>query len=74
MGWRALFASGLCRGDLAVNTACQCSRQLSKIRNFDGLTGTYSFFANGDPMAPRLQIVQYRAGAWAPVTNIAVAA
>ena len=47
--------------------------QLARTRNFQGLTGTYSFSAVGDPTTSTLQIEQYRTGAWAPVTNIAVA-
>lgn len=46
--------------------------QLSKTENFHGLTGTYTFTADGDPVTSTLQIVQYRTGAWTPLTNIRV--
>lgn len=47
--------------------------QLAETKNFVGLTGTYTFTANGDPATPSLQIEQYRGGAWTPITNITVA-
>ena len=47
--------------------------QLSKTENFHGLTGTYSFTADGDPVTSTLQIVQYRAGAWTALTNMTIA-
>jgi len=47
--------------------------QLSKMTNFSGLTGTYTFTASGDPTTSTLQILQFRAGAWTPITNITVA-
>lgn len=47
--------------------------QLSKKTNFWGLTGSYTFTASGDPTTSTLQILQYRAGGWTPITNITVA-
>jgi branched-chain amino acid transport system substrate-binding protein len=45
---------------------------LAKTSNFQGLTGTYSLNAAGDPTTPALQIQQYKSGAWTTVKNIAV--
>lgn len=50
----------------------QVVNQLSKTKNFRGLTGTYSFTSDGDPASANLQIVQDRAGTWTPVRNITV--
>jgi branched-chain amino acid transport system substrate-binding protein len=47
--------------------------QLSKTKNFSGLTGTYTFNADGDPVMSTLQILKYRAGAWTALTNVRVA-
>lgn len=47
--------------------------QLSKTANFHGLTATYTFTADGDPVTSTLQIVQYRDDAWTALTNMTVA-
>ena len=54
-------------------TRQQVVDQLSKTTAFQGLTGTYTFSAAGDPTTPSLQILQYKAGAWTPVENVTVA-
>ncbi|HYM95818.1 MAG TPA: branched-chain amino acid ABC transporter substrate-binding protein, partial [Candidatus Sulfotelmatobacter sp.] len=46
--------------------------QLAKTSNFQGLTGTYTLNAQGDPTTPALQIQQYKGGAWTTIKNIAV--
>jgi branched-chain amino acid transport system substrate-binding protein len=51
----------------------QVVNQLSKTKNFSGLTGTYSFTADGDPATANLQILQYQAGSWTALTNITIA-
>lgn len=56
-----------------IPTRQQVVDQLSKINNFSGLTGTYSFTADGDPATANLQIQRYQAGAWTSLTNITVA-
>jgi branched-chain amino acid transport system substrate-binding protein len=54
-------------------TRQQVVDQLAKNTNFQGLTGTYTFDALGDPTTPTLQILQYKTGGWSPIKNITVA-
>ena len=46
--------------------------QLAKTSNFQGLTGTYTLNAAGDPTSPALQIQQNQSSGWNTVKNIAV--
>ena len=46
--------------------------QLAKTSNFQGLTGTYTLNAAGDPTSPALQIQQNQSAGWTTVKNIAV--
>jgi branched-chain amino acid transport system substrate-binding protein len=55
-----------------VPTRKQVRAQLAQTKNFQGLTGTFTFNAAGDPVAPTLQIVQNTNGAWTPIVNLAV--
>jgi branched-chain amino acid transport system substrate-binding protein len=45
-------------------TRAQVITALATTANFKGLTGTYSFDANGDPTHPTLQLQQVKSGAW----------
>jgi branched-chain amino acid transport system substrate-binding protein len=45
-------------------TRAQVITALAATANFKGLTGTYSFDANGDPTHPTLQLQQVKSGAW----------
>src|SRR6266852_9331483 len=64
---RAIDANG---GNMP--TRQQVIDAMAKTSNFQGLTGTYSLNAAGDPTSPALQIQQYKSGAWTTVKNIAV--
>ncbi|MGH7764035.1 MAG: branched-chain amino acid ABC transporter substrate-binding protein [Candidatus Dormibacteraceae bacterium] len=46
--------------------------QIAKTTNFQGLTGTYTLNAAGDPTTPALQIQQYKGGAWTTIKNLSV--
>jgi len=46
--------------------------QLAKTTDFQGLTGTFTLSANGDPTTPTLQIQQNQGGTWTPIKNISV--
>ena len=45
-------------------TRAQVIKALSSTASFKGLTGTYTFDANGDPTHPTLQLQQVKSGAW----------
>jgi branched-chain amino acid transport system substrate-binding protein len=45
-------------------TRAQVIAALAKTSGFKGLTGTYTFDANGDPTHPTLQLQQVKSGAW----------
>ena len=47
--------------------------QLARTTNYQGLTGTYTFNANGDATTPTLQIQQNQGGTWTPIENVTVA-
>jgi branched-chain amino acid transport system substrate-binding protein len=64
---RAIDASG---GKMP--TRQQVVTQLGRT-NYQGLTGIYTFNANGDPTMPTLQIQQNQGGTWTPIKNITVA-
>jgi branched-chain amino acid transport system substrate-binding protein len=64
---RAIDANG---GNMP--TRQQVIDQMAKTSNFQGLTGTYTLNAAGDPTTPALQIQQYKSSAWTTVKNIAV--
>ena len=54
-------------------TRQQVVDQLAKTTHYQGLTGTYTFNANGDPTTPTLQIQQNQGGTWTPIKNVTVA-
>ena len=55
-----------------IPTRQQVVDQLAQTTNYQGLTGTYTFSANGDPTTPTLQILQDKGGTWTPIKNIVV--
>jgi branched-chain amino acid transport system substrate-binding protein len=64
---RAIKANG---GNMP--TRQQVIDQMAQTSNFQGLTGTYTLNAQGDPTTPALQIQQYKSGAWTTIKNLAV--
>lgn len=46
--------------------------QIAKTSNFQGLTGTYTLNAAGDPTTPALQIQQNKSSGWTTIKNISV--
>jgi ABC-type branched-subunit amino acid transport system substrate-binding protein len=54
-------------------TRQQVVDQMARTINYRGLTGVYTFDANGDPTTPTLRILQYKRGAWTPIKNITIA-
>jgi ABC-type branched-subunit amino acid transport system substrate-binding protein len=54
-------------------TRQQVVGELARTTNYPGLTGTYTFNANGDPTTPTLRILQVQGGAWTPIKNVTVA-
>jgi branched-chain amino acid transport system substrate-binding protein len=64
---RAIDANG---GNMP--TRAQVVAQMAKTTNFQGLTGTYTLNAAGDPTTPALQIQQNQTAGWTTVKNIAV--
>jgi len=56
-----------------VPTRQQVVDQLAQTTNYKGLTGTYTFNADGDPTTPTLQIQQDQGGTWTPIKNATVA-
>jgi branched-chain amino acid transport system substrate-binding protein len=54
-------------------TRQQVVDQLALTTNYQGVTGTYTFNAGGDPTTPTLQIQQNQGGTWTPIKNITVA-
>jgi ABC-type branched-subunit amino acid transport system substrate-binding protein len=54
-------------------TRQQVIDQLTRTSNYPGLTGTYTFAANGDPTTPTMQVLQDIGGAWTPIKNVTVA-
>jgi len=55
-------------------TRQQVIDQLAKTTSFQGLTGTYTLNAAGDPTTPALQIQQNQTAGWTTVKNISVSA
>jgi branched-chain amino acid transport system substrate-binding protein len=41
---------------------------LQQTRDFHGVTGTYSFDSNGDATVPMMELYQFHAGRWVPVS------